>query len=210
MEIISTNIANPTTVMWRGREVTTGIYKKAVDSIFLGRDGVKDDKVADLRVHGGEFKACYLFSADQYPYWKSLYPQLEWEWGMFGENLTVKGLNETDILVGDIYRIGKALVQITQPREPCYKLGIKFDTQIILEQFIERGFPGTYIRIMEEGEVKASDKMVLVEKAEDSISTAEFYKLLFSNSKDQEKLKRIVRNEALPEGKRARLALFLT
>lgn len=210
MKIISTNIAKPTTIIWNGSEVTTGIYKKPVNqSIFLGDQGVKDDEISDKNVHGGEFKACYLFSADQYEYWKSIYPDLNWEWGMFGENLTISGLNEKEVHIGDIYKIGSARVQITQPREPCFKFGVKFGTQEVLKQFIDHGYPGTYIRILEEGYVKPNDTLKLVEKAKDSISTWEFFNLLYSKEKNQEHIKLVLNNNALPKRKRDKLASFL-
>ena len=108
MKITSTNIAKPTTIIWNGNEVKTGIYKKPINRpIFLGNQVVLNDEVSDRKYHGGEFKACYLFSEDQYEYWKNLYPNLDWELGMFGENLTVSGLNEKDIHIGDIYKIDR-------------------------------------------------------------------------------------------------------
>ena len=171
MKIISTNIAQPTTMLWRGKKVTTGIYKTPTNSpIYLGKEDVQGDEVTDRRYHGGEYKACYLFSAEQYPYWKNLYPNLNWTYGMLGENLTVSGLDETKIYIGDIYKIGTALVQITQPREPCFKFGIKFGTQDVLKQFIQHGFPGTYVRVLEEGYVSANDSVSLVESAKNSLT----------------------------------------
>jgi MOSC domain-containing protein YiiM len=210
MQITSTNIAKPTTFMWNGKEETTGIYKKPIDgSIFLGNENVKDDEVSDRKVHGGEFKACYLFSEDQYAFWKNLYPYLEWTYGMLGENLTVKGLNEKELHIGDIYKVGNALVQITQPREPCYKFAIKFDDIKVLQEFISHGFPGTYVRVIEEGEVKKGDTFVLVKKAADSISIWDFFQLLFSEEKNKDHIKAIIDNDALPQRKRDRLKRFL-
>ena len=166
MQIISANIAKPATLLWSGKPVQTGIYKTPVKHpIFLGKNDVEGDTVSDRRVHGGEFKACYLFSADQYPYWQNLYPDLDWNYGMLGENLTVSCLNEKHITIGDIYKVGNALLQITQPREPCYKFGAKFGTQKVLKQFIEHGYPGTYVRVLEEGHVSKGDEFILIEKA---------------------------------------------
>ncbi|WP_040282791.1 MOSC domain-containing protein [Psychroserpens damuponensis] len=210
MKIISTNIAQPTTFIWNGKEETTGIYKKPVaTSIFLGKEDVKGDEVSDRKHHGGEYKACYLFSADQYPYWKNLYPNLNWTFGMLGENLTVEGLNEKNICIGDIYKVGNAMVQITQPREPCYKFGMKFNSKDVLKQFIDHGFPGTYIRILEEGTVKTGDTFKLVEKATNSISTFEFFELLYASEKNKLHIKAIINNQALPQKKRDRLKHFL-
>lgn len=210
MKIISTNIAKPTTIIWNGKEDTTGIYKKPVNKpILLGNQVVQGDFISDRNVHGGEFKACYLFSADHYPYWKKLYPSLDWEWGMFGENLTVSGFNEKRIHIGDVYEIGSALVQITQPREPCFKFGVKFGNQQVLSQFIAHGYPGTYIRVLEEGYVKPGDTIELVKKAKDSISTWQFFDLLYNRQKNQEHIKLVLDNNALPKRKREKLKRFL-
>lgn len=210
MKITSTNIAKPTAIIWNGKEVITGIYKKPVNQpIFLGNQVVLNDEVSDRKYHGGEFKACYLFSADHYEYWKNLYPNLDWELGMFGENLTVSQLNEKDIHIGDIYKIGSALVQVTQPREPCFKFGVKFGTQKVLKQFIDHGFPGTYVRVLEEGFVKTGDTLKPVEKAKNSISTWQFFDLLYSKEKNTDHIKLIMDNNALPKRKRDKLKFFL-
>jgi MOSC domain-containing protein YiiM len=207
MQIISTNIAKPTTISWRGKKVITGIYKTPTDQpIYLGKEQVKDDEVSDRKYHAGTYKACYLFSADNYAYWKSFYPDLDWNWGMFGENLSVSGLDETKICISDIYKIGTAFVQITQPREPCFKFGIKFGTQHVLKQFIAHGRPGTYVRILEEGYVKTGDYLELVEKANNSITTAQFFELLFAKQKNLQHLKLVLENEALPLKKRIKLS----
>lgn len=210
MKIISTNIAKPTTIIWNGRKVTTGIYKKPVNQpVFLGKQKVKNDEISDRKVHGGEYKACYLFSENQYSYWKNLYPKLDWNWGMFGENLTISGLDETTICVGDVYKIGEALVQITQPREPCFKFGVKFGTQEVIKQFIARGFAGTYVRVLEEGYVKIGDTFECIENNTDSLTIAELYNLIFSKEKNQELITLAIKNDALPPSKREKLARFL-
>jgi MOSC domain-containing protein YiiM len=210
MQITSTNIAKPTTIIFNGQTVTTGIYKTPTNTpIFLGKENVKGDEVTDREFHGGEFKACYLFSENQYGYWKNLYPHLDWDWGMFGENLTVKDLDETKINIGDIYKLGTALVQITQPREPCYKFGVKFGSQNVLKQFIEHGRPGTYIKVLKEGFVKTGDTLTLVESAKNSLSTAQFFNLLFAKNKDEELIKRAIGNDALPIKKREKLRNYL-
>ena len=210
MIIISTNLAQPKMVSWRGQKVSTGIFKYPVkEAILLKADEVDKDLIADKRVHGGEFKACYLFSSKYYNYWKKLYPNLDWNWGMFGENLTVEGLDESKIHVGDIYKVGNALVQITQPREPCFKLGIRFETQQILKQFIEHGHPGTYVKIVKEGTVKTGDTFELEEKSKTNLTTQQLYQLYFSEEKNKELLKLAIESEALPEKKRLKLAKWL-
>jgi len=210
VKIISTNIAKPKTILWRGKNVKTGIYKTPTNKpIYLGKEQVKGDEISDRNVHGGAYKACYLFSADYYPYWKELYPHLDWDWGMLGENLTVKGLDETKIYIGDIYKIGTALVQITQPREPCFKFAVKFGSQHVLEQFITHARPGTYVKVLEEGFVATNDTMILVEQAKNSITITQFFELLFSKEKNQNHLTLAIKNKALPEKKKVKLATFL-
>ncbi|WP_179338238.1 MOSC domain-containing protein [Winogradskyella ludwigii] len=210
MKIISTNIAQPTTFSWNGKEITTGIYKTPTDApIFLGKEDVKGDVVSDRKVHGGEFKACYLFSLNHYDYWKNLYPNLEWTYGMFGENITVKDLDESQLFIGDIYKLGNALVQITQPREPCFKFAHKFGSNTVLKQFIDHGFPGTYVRILEEGEVKTGDHFTLIESKKDSVSIYDFFKLLYAKEKNENHINLTLNNVALPQNLRKRLAFFL-
>ena len=210
MKIIATNIAKPTTIVWNGKTQTTGIYKYPTkEGIYLNKEDVKGDEVSDRKHHGGIFKACYLFSEDHYAYWQNLYPNLDFNYGIFGENLTVKGLDETKISVGDIYKIGTALVQVTQPREPCFKLGIRFGTQAILKQFIKHARPGTYVRVLEEGLIKPGDKMILVQAATNSLTTTQLFSLLFAKQKDQSQLALIVNNDAIPLKKRQKLAAFI-
>ncbi|MFY0715102.1 MOSC domain-containing protein [Seonamhaeicola sp. NFXS20] len=210
MKILSTNIAKPKTFIWNDKKVTTGIYKIPTNTpIYLGKYDVKDDTVIDRKYHGGKFKACYLFSKNHYQYWKNLYPNLNWNWGMFGENITVNGLNEDDIFIGDIYKVGEALVQITQPREPCFKFGYKFGSQDVLKQFINYGYPGTYIKVLEEGFVKINDEFTLIERPHKSITTAQLFRLIFAKEKDKNLVKLIINNEALPQKKRDKLKAFL-
>lgn len=210
MQIISTNIGKSTTISWNGQQTTTGIYKYPVhEPLLLEDESVARDTISDRKVHGGIFKACYLFSADHYPYWKEKYPELEWNWGMFGENLTIEGLDESKMRIGNIYKMGNALVQVTQPREPCFKLGIKFGTQEILRQFIDHGFPGTYVKVLEIGEVKKGDTLELVKESESTLTVQQFYTLLFSRTKDIDLLKLAIANDALPPNKRERLKRYL-
>ena len=210
MQIVSTNIAKPTTILWNGKTQTTGMYKNPIKTgIYLEKEDVKGDEVTDRKHHGGVFKACYLFSEDHYVYWKNLYPNIDFNYGIFGENLTVKGLDETKISVGDIYKIGTALVQVTQPREPCFKLGIRFGTQTILKQFINHARPGTYVRVLEEGLIKPGDKMTLVQAAKNSLTTTQLFTLIFAKQKDQSQLALIVDNDALPLKKRQKLTAFI-
>lgn len=210
MQVISTNIAKPTTFIWQGKEITTGIYKKPTDTpIYLGKENVKGDEVSDRKVHGGEFKACYLFSANHYPFWQDLYPNLDWTYGMLGENITVKGLDEKILYIGDIYKLGNALVQITQAREPCFKFAHKFGSENVLQQFINHGYSGTYVRIIEEGIVKNGDSFTLVNRKKDSISIFQLFALLYAKDKNKDHIGLILHNDALPKSLRKRLKFFL-
>jgi len=185
MKIISTNIGDSKTIMWGRREVTTGIYKYPVDKpIYLGENDVRNDHVVDRRVHGGINKACYLFAVDHYPYWKDKFPDLEWQYGMFGENLTVLGLDERHIKIGSIYTLGESVVQITQPRQPCFKLGIRFGAQSVLKDFIQFMRPGMYIKVLVPGFVKVNDVMVIKEEHEKGVTITEMHRLLY----DQQEL----------------------
>lgn len=211
MQIISTNIAKPTTIIWNNEKVITGIYKTPTKKpIYLHKDSVKGDEISDKKVHGGEFKACYLFSENHYEYWKTLYPNLDWNYGMFGENLTVSNLDETKLIIGNIYKIGDALVQITQPREPCFKFAYKFGSQSVLKQFIDNGLSGTYVRVLKEGFVKNGDEFLLIDQAQNSLTTFQFFNLLFSKEKDKNLIERVIINEAIPLKKRKKLAILLT
>jgi len=186
MKIISTNIGESRTIEWRGRQIQTGIYKYPVSTpIFLGKEDVENDNVMDRRYHGGVDKACYLYSANHYKYWQQFYPDLEMPWGMFGENLTVEGLHEAEVNIGDTFQIGEVIIQATQPRQPCYKLGIRFETQEMVKQFIDSGFSGVYVRVLQNGSVQAGDKIFLIEK-KDSLSIQKVYELLYADTLQKE------------------------
>ncbi len=210
MKVISTNIGKPVTFEWNGKKEQTGIFKYPIDSpLFLTKNDVAKDTIINRVNHGGENKACYLFAADQYPYWKHRYPHLKWNWGMFGENLTVQGMDESSMRIGDIYKVGTVLVQVSQPREPCYKLGVRFEDQAILKQFIDHGYSGTYVRILEEGEVCNEDEIVLVEQSVNPLTVKQSFEVILSRKKDPKLVKLAVDNLSLPEYKRERLKKYL-
>ena len=210
MRVLSTNLGKPTTFLWNGKEEQTGIFKKPVsEPLHLTTNDVSNDTVIDRIHHGGMNKACYLFAADNYPYWKQLYPTLDWNWGMFGENLTIEGMDESLMRIGDIYKIGGALVQVSQPREPCYKLGIRFGTQEVLRQFIAHNRPGTYVRILEEGKVHKGDTLDLQEQSENTLSVQQFYELMFAKEKTKEILQLFMSNTSVPQYKKERYKKFL-
>lgn len=210
MKIISTNIGEPTSFVWNGKEEVTGIFKYPVDEpLFLRENDVAKDTIINRVNHGGLNKACYLFASDNYPYWQKLYPYLKWDWGMFGENLTVEGLSESEVRIGNIYKIGTALAQISQPREPCYKLGVRFDDPSILKKFILHRRPGTYARILEEGEVQKGDEFQLVEQSKNTLTVQQFYELMFAKEKSEQLLKLFLDNPSVPQYKKERYKKYL-
>jgi MOSC domain-containing protein YiiM len=199
MKVLATNIGKSTTILWNGKEEQTGIFKYPSNKpILLGNTNVHNDTISDRFHHGGAFKACYLFSADYYPYWKNKYPALDWDWGMFGENVTIDGMDESELYIGSVYRLGDAMVQITVPRQPCYKLGLRFKDQNIIQEFVDHGHPGTYVRIIKEGTVQKGDSYTLVDQVSTSLTIKEFYELLYKKEKNQEMLQMAIENEAIP------------
>ena len=211
MKVISTNTSPaPTSFMWMGKDETTGIYKKPTGKpIYLTKNDVVNDEISNRLNHGGYYKACYMFSAEQYPYWQKLYPNLEWTWGMFGENLTVEGFDESKVYLGEIYKLGEALVQVSQYREPCYKLGHKFGTQKILKQFIQHGHGGTYLSLLEEGQVDVGDKFELIERPRETMTVEELFHLVFAKKKDQKLVKIAAASKAIPQKKRLIMREYL-
>lgn len=210
MKVIATNMGTPRTFTWNGVEEQTGIFKyPTAEGLFLTKNDVKGDTVIDRVHHGGINKACYLFSSDYYPYWKEQYPSHDWDWGMFGENLTVSGMDESQMRVGNIYKIGDATVQVSQPREPCYKLGIRFGTQEIIMQFIAHNHPGTYVKILEEGKVITGAKVELIEESKNTLTVQQFYELMFQKEKPQRILELFMSNDSVPQYKKDRFLKYI-
>jgi MOSC domain-containing protein YiiM len=177
MKVISLNIAKPTEISWRGKAITTGIYKSSVAGpIFLDKEGLENDAVIDRKYHGGMDQAVYAYGHNHYQFWKERYPLLTFSNGFFGENLTVSNLDETKIQVGDIYELGETIVQVTKPRQPCYKLGIRFNDPAVIKQFWNTSKSGIYFRILQTGKVAIDDEFKLIEKAHNSPSIAEVFR----------------------------------
>ncbi|GAA4274229.1 MOSC domain-containing protein [Aquimarina gracilis] len=186
MKVVSTNIAEPKTILWRGKEVQTGIYKYPVDQpIVLDVEDVVGDHVIDRRYHGGVDKACYLYALDHYEYWKEKYPNLDWNYGMFGENLTVEGFDEHSIKIGAVYKLGKATVQVSRPRQPCYKLGVRFGNPGIIKEFIDSLYSGVYVRVLQPGSVKAGQEFLIEEENKNGITIAELNTLMFHYQEEE-------------------------
>ena len=176
MKIVSLNIGKRTDVQWKGKTYATGIFKSKVEGpLFLDLEDVENDIVIDRKHHGGTEQAVYAYGYNHYAYWRSLYPSLQLDYGYMGENLTVSELEETKIHVGDIYKLGNAVVQVTKPRQPCFKLGIRFNDQRIIKQFWNTTKSGVYFRILNTGKIAKGDEFVLIEKATNSPSIADVF-----------------------------------
>ena len=190
MKVKTVNIGQRQKVNWRGKQVETGIFKYPVDgSIALEKEDVVGDAVVDRRYHGGIDKACYLYSADHYSYWQEAFPEVKWQPGMMGENVTIEGLSEKRIQIGDIYALGDALVQVSQPRQPCFKLGIRVGTQKIIKSFINQPYPGVYVKVIRPGAVQAGDSFELRERLHNSIGLLEVWDLIYAQEYDEELMK---------------------
>ena len=177
MKVMSVNIGKKKSINYKGRVIETGIFKLPVKHpIFLDIEDVENDVVVDRRYHGGIDQAVYGYSEDHYKYWKGLYPNLDWEYGMFGENLTISNLEETEIHVGSIYKLGETILEVTKPREPCMKLGLRFGTQKILKQFWNETKSGIYFKILKTGNVEIGDELTLNYNSETSPTISEVYK----------------------------------
>ena len=159
------NVGLPREVIWNSRLVTTGIFKESVSGLVRVRKlGLEGDKQVDLTVHGGVEKAVYAYPSEHYEHWKVALGDRSLPWGMFGENLTTEGLLEQEVRLGDEFRINSATVMVTQPRFPCYKLGIKFGTMQMVRRFQKSGRSGFYLAVLEEGEVEAGDRIDLLHR----------------------------------------------
>ncbi|HLM56416.1 MAG TPA: MOSC domain-containing protein [Pyrinomonadaceae bacterium] len=205
MKIISLNVGRPRLVLWDGKAVSTGIYKTPVEGrVMLRTLNLDGDRQADLAVHGGPAKAAYAYPAEHYGYWRDELPGTELPWGMFGENFTTEGLDESSVRVGDRFRIGAAEVTVTQPRMPCHKLGIKFGRAGILKQFLASGRTGFYFSVQREGEVGAGDEVELIGRDGNGVTVTDILRLYVSDGGDVETMRRAVAVEALPESWRDR------
>ena len=186
--------------MWRGKPVTTGIYKEPVDGrVAVGSLNLAGDRQADLRVHGGRDKAVYAYPSEYYELWRSERPELELPWGQFGENLTTEGLLDEQVSIGDRFRVGTAELVVTQPRLPCFKLGIKMGDDGFVTEFLERGRLGFYLAVVREGEVGAGDPIVEVSRDPQGFGVAEIARLYARDRDDVEGLRRAAGLDALPE-----------
>jgi MOSC domain-containing protein YiiM len=198
MRVLSANIGKKREINYHGKIVETGIFKEPVEEeIVLEKEDVLGDDVIDRRYHGGVDKACYLFSELHYGYWQEIYPDLDWKYGMFGENVTLSEMNEADIYIGDIYTLGTALVQVTQPRQPCFKLNARFKSDSLVKEFIKHGFSGVYLRVLKEGTVRKGDEMILKERLQSQFSIFDIFHLLYHKESNRENIDLAIQIESL-------------
>ena len=176
MKIVSTNIGERKEVTYKNKSVVTGIYKYPVEHpIFLDTEKVTGDEISDLKHHGGVNQAIYGYSLQHYDFWKPKFPEPEWRLGMFGENLTIDDLDETNIHVGDTFKVGDAILEATLQRNPCYKLGIRFNDMKIVKQFWNTTKCGVYFKVLKTGFVKQGDEIQLIKKSTHQTTIADLY-----------------------------------
>ena len=200
MKIISVNVGMPRLVLRNDEPVSTGIFKEPVAGRVMMRTlNLDGDRQADLSVHGGPEKAVYVYPSEHYDFWKRELPDMVLPWGVFGENLTTTGLFETKIHIGDKFRVGAAEVMVTQPRMPCYKLGIRFGRADIIKRFLISERSGFYLSVLKEGEVGAGDEFELLEKNPSGVTVVDVTRLYSSDKQNVELIRRAIATEALPD-----------
>jgi MOSC domain-containing protein YiiM len=200
-KILSVNVSLPKEVDFEGQKVTTGIFKEPIEGrVMLRTLNLDGDKQADLTVHGGPDKAVYTYPIEHYEFWHKVYSKMEMPNGMFGENLTTEGLMEAGVNVGDVFKIGSSKVIATQPRMPCYKLGVKFRRMDVLKKFLASGRSGIYFKVLEEGEVGAGDPIIQIKKDTNWVGISDIVRLYTSDREDIGMMRRAIKVEALPEG----------
>jgi MOSC domain-containing protein YiiM len=200
MQLISVNVGRPREVTWKGKTVSTGIFKEPVNTRVMVRSlNLDGDGQADLTVHGGLDKAVYVYPFEHYDYWRSELPDAELTPGIFGENFTVTGFKEEELNIGDRFQVGTVQLMVTQPRLPCYKLGIRFGRPDMVKRFLASRRTGFYFRVLQEGEVVAGDALEPVSRDDNNITVADITQLYTREKTDPELLHRAAQLEALPE-----------
>src|SRR5712671_6634324 len=207
MKIISLNVGMPREVLWHGRSVTTGIFKEPVAArVALRKLNLDGDRQADLTVHGGEYKAVYCYPLEHYDYWKKELPGRELPTAIFGENFTTEGLLEDSTHLGDQFSIGSAEVIVTQPRLPCYKLGVRFQSDDMVRRFLASGRTGFYFAVTQEGDVGAGDDIAVIARDPNRVPVSEVTRLYIAKSYGHDEvssIQRASRVKALPESWKA-------
>jgi MOSC domain-containing protein YiiM len=193
MHIVSVNIGQPREIQMNGRVVLTSIFKAPIlGRVAVRRHNIEGDRQSDLRVHGGPYKAVYAYASEHYQYWKQQLPQADLSWSSFGENLTLEGLVEEDAHIGDDYQVGSAILTVTQPRMPCFKLNLRFGRSDMVKRFWNSGFSGIYFSVAEEGHLEAGARIELLERQTESVSVADVVRLYKGEVHDEELFQRML------------------
>lgn len=200
MKVISIQIGKPRIVEWRGRQVSTSIFKSPVAGpVRVAQLNLVGDGQADLSVHGGTEKAIYVYSSEHYDFWRAELPETELAPGAFGENLTISDLpDEGEIYIGSQYRIGDALFRVSQPRMPCFKLGIRFGDDRMVKRFMDARRMGFYFSVVREGEIQAGDTMILEQEDHAKISVTDITRMYLREITDSSRLQAAIELESLP------------
>jgi ferredoxin-NADP reductase/MOSC domain-containing protein YiiM/ferredoxin len=199
--LLAVNVGLPREMVWRGQTVRTSIWKQPVEGKrMVRRLNIDGDAQADLTSHGGEHRAVFVYQIDSYQYWQDKLHRTGFTFGQFGENFTVEGLADAEVCIGDRYRIGSALFEVTQPRVTCYRVGIRMDEPQMPHLLVSHGRPGFYFRVLQEGEVEAGDEIIKIAAGPEGMSIAEINRLLYLPGHPREKLERALRIPALPAG----------
>jgi MOSC domain-containing protein YiiM len=210
MRVISVNVSQTRPINLGGHEIMTGIFKRPVQGrIAVRRSNLDGDAQADLTVHGGEYKAVYAYPEEHYPYWEQALHRRGLAPGMFGENLTTSGLLEKEVCVGDTYRIGSAVLQVTQPRTPCAKLAHKFARPQLLKEFLLSGKSGFYFRVVQEGDLAAGDEVILLQRDPCQVTVRNVLGLTDLKEFDPELASRALKVQALAPEWREELAALV-
>lgn len=201
MHLVSVNVGLPREVDWLGRLVRTSIWKAPVEGrVRVNRLNLEGDRQSDLSVHGGAEKAVYAYPFEHYEYWSRELPAMDLASGAFGENFTTQGLLEVDVNIGDRLRVGSAEFLVTQPRMPCYKLGVRFGRDDMVKRFLRSGRTGFYLAVFCEGEVASGDSIEFTSRNEQGVTVADIVGLYTHDADNQSLLGRAVELPALPEG----------
>ena len=179
MELVSIQVGRTRVIDWKGEKVSTGIYKGPVDSAAVRKLGLEGDEQADLAVHGGTDNAVYGYAEEHYPWWRGELPGVELPYGVFGENLTIRGFDDAAACVGDRYRAGGAVLEAVQPRLPCSKLGLRFGDAAMVKRFAQAGRFGVYFRVLEEGPVRRGDPVTVLSTHPERFPVYELARLYF-------------------------------
>ena len=203
MKLVSVNVGLPREITWHGKHVLTSIYKKPVEGrIVLRTLNLDGDRQADLSVHGGAHKAVYCYPIEHYDYWKGELPGRELPLAVFGENFTTTGLTEDFVHLGDRFAVGSAQLVVTQPRLPCYKLGVRFQSDEMVKRFLASGRTGFYVAVTKEGEVGAGDDITVLSREANAVPVSEITRLYVAKTyspDDVASARRAMRVAALPE-----------